>query len=413
MRWRSRTPNLVYLLCCVIPLLSLSCAHPCVAPNKQFVRTMSRPVTEADELVVVVDTCVTMDRLKDYVSVEDSRAIESYMAAAATSYLGNIGYMVSMNCTPFVGSFKSADETFHVKQQRKDKADDIHPPFFTETGAPEDAAWQESLARVIRETMSAVGQNDQPPADRFRANQAIREDLKVLQGHFQKRYVAIVIGDGKSVPGLTSFSQGMVTGMATGMLTGGLVSVSVYDVTYLDTTVGIIDLSEGDLLWSNSLRLTRGKICKEKFYSMWNERQHTYDGWVHTMFFYVPVKGSKLIEAAQNGKNDCLKWMLQTNPSLNEGDADQMTPLHWACPNGHLQTLELLAKGGADVNCQDSQGDTPLHYAARTNQPKMVTALLKRKADIHTKNNQGESPLDVATSSQDTRIVKMLRKYDK
>ncbi len=406
-------PHPLYLSFFVALFLSFSCAPSFRAPTRAYVRIPSRAVADVDDLAVVVDTCMTMDRLKDYISVADSRAIESYMASAASSYLENIGYTASTRCAPFVGCFKASGETFHVKQERKDKAQDINPPFFTESGAPEDAAWQKTLAKVIRESLADVMQDQKPPADVFRANQEIRADLKLLQEHFQKRYVLIVVGNGVSVPALTSFTQKMVTGMATGILTGGLLVMTISDVTYLETYAIIIDLSKGEMLWSNSLRLQGGKVCSEDYYSTWNGKLHTYVGWVYNVLFYVPVRTSALIEAAQNGENERLKWMVLTDPNLDGGDAKGMMALHWACQNGHLKTVELLVKKGARVNCQDAEGDTPLHYAVRTNQPKMVTALLKKKASVHIKNAKGQSPLEVASSLQNKRITKMLQKRAK
>jgi hypothetical protein len=359
---------------------------------------------------VVVDACITMDRLKDYVSVEDSRLVESYMASAISSYLNNVGYKVSKPCMPFVGSYKSAEQTFVVKQQRKDKAVEAHPPFFTEEVGLENATCQAAFARVTREVSRVVEQKASPPADVFRANQTIRADLQLLQSHLQKRYLLVVIGDGKSVPGFTSFAQGMATGMATGILTGGLVVVTACDVTYIDTCAAIIDLAEGELLWSNTLRLQGGKIGREDYYSTWNEKLRTYNGWVQSVLFYVPVQPGPLIEAAKKGENGILEWMVLTGANLDEGDGSHMTGLHWACQNGHLKTLELLAKHGASVNCQDVEGDTPLHHAARAGKSNVVKALLKLKADVHAKNARGETPLDIATSQQNKKMVKMLTK---
>ena len=72
--------GLLCLLCFAALSLLSSCAAPFVAPTNEFVHTSSRPVTEVNDLVVVVDACVTMDRWKDYICVEDSRQIEAHMA---------------------------------------------------------------------------------------------------------------------------------------------------------------------------------------------------------------------------------------------------------------------------------------------------------------------------------------------
>lgn len=408
---RGCSPTLLVVLSLALVLLVSSCATPFVPPTKEFVHTVSRPVTEVNDLAIVVDTCLTMDRLKDYISVEESRQSQTYITSSLTSYLENLGYRVSKCYTPFVGCFKSKEETFVVKQYRKGESADVSPPFFVDESMADDPTCQQALARLIQEVSAHLKKEEDAGIDAFNTDGTISQELEILHTRLPSRYVLVVTGDGKSVPGLTTFAQQMATGMATGLLTGGLLMYSVGDISYIDTCAAIIDLSSGEMLWSNSLRLAGGGVWKEKFYATWNEKFGTYSGWVQNVFFYIPVKSNRLSEAVKAGDRKRLEWMILTGTDLDAPDANLMTPLHWTCRNNDLRTLRLLAKHGINVNCQDDKGDTPLHYAIRENRVSIAKDLLKLKPDIHIKNAQQQTPLDVASSGQNKKIAKMLDKY--
>jgi ankyrin repeat protein len=49
---------------------------------------------------------------------------------------------------------------------------------------------------------------------------------------------------------------------------------------------------------------------------------------------------------------------------VNAGDAEQRTPLHYACGFNHLEIAQMLLGEGAQLESADSKGNTPLHYAA-------------------------------------------------
>lgn len=50
--------------------------------------------------------------------------------------------------------------------------------------------------------------------------------------------------------------------------------------------------------------------------------------------------------------------------SINIRDDRNLTPLHFACHNGHVNMVKLLLEKGANVDAQTVNGSSPLHFAA-------------------------------------------------
>ena len=132
MLFRPRHRNFMYtvylLSLCSVFLLS-SCKTPYIAPTKTFIHTTDTPVSQIDNLSVIVDSCVVMDGWKDYVHVEQSCTNETYMASSITSYFENIGYNIVAHETPFVGDYLSPGQTYWIKRQKGSKVEESAPPF--------------------------------------------------------------------------------------------------------------------------------------------------------------------------------------------------------------------------------------------------------------------------------------------
>ncbi|RDW73411.1 ankyrin-3 [Coleophoma cylindrospora] len=67
--------------------------------------------------------------------------------------------------------------------------------------------------------------------------------------------------------------------------------------------------------------------------------------------------------------------------SVDCHDADDRTPLHWACARGHTTMASLLLECGAAPNAEDCQGVKPIHDAARKNHASIVKMLLEAGVD--------------------------------
>lgn len=406
-----------YVACSVslLFLLFLSgCKTPYLVPTKEHVYTTEKLVSDVDNVAVIVDACFFIDDFKDYVSVDVSKTNQAFMTSSTVSYIENLGYHVDVHNSPFVGGYKSPETKLLVRHKKGDKSQESMPPFYMDVKIAEDIDYQQALLRVLRQVYVDVSQKKESPLTPSDSAPSLYEDLECVQQNLQSRHLLIVIGDSRYVSGMTSFSQGMLTGIATGVLTGGFLAISVYDVSHIDTYAALIDLEQKEVLWANSLRLKGGNVRKKEFYSTWNEYYQSYDGWAKNIFFYIPVKTNKLIEAAKDGNTKCLQWIVQTGSDIDACDDSGMTALHWAVQNNHQDTVKLLLKQGASVSCQDSQGNTPLHYTVTHNQYNLAKLLLDKKACPQIKNNQGKCPLELAAANQQgKKISALLEKHQK
>jgi len=69
--------------------------------------------------------------------------------------------------------------------------------------------------------------------------------------------------------------------------------------------------------------------------------------------------------------------------SINEGDKENMTPLHLSCERGHPEIVKLLLDHGADIEAKDGMGRTPLAFTAGSRNMEVVHILVERGADIN------------------------------
>ena len=88
-------------------------------------------------------------------------------------------------------------------------------------------------------------------------------------------------------------------------------------------------------------------------------------------------------------------------PSLTAKDADQRTPLHWACAGGHMPVVELLAARLGDAleataNALDDQGWSPLMSAVSAGHLGVAGFLLARAGaapSVNALSKDGRVPL--------------------
>ena len=64
------------------------------------------------------------------------------------------------------------------------------------------------------------------------------------------------------------------------------------------------------------------------------------------------------------GRVDLVRLLLDNGASPNlHAQEDNLTPLHDAASNGHVEVVRLLVSRGADVKARNSQGQTPRQVA--------------------------------------------------
>ena len=75
-------------------------------------------------------------------------------------------------------------------------------------------------------------------------------------------------------------------------------------------------------------------------------------------------KGSRLWKAAEGGRADVVRSMVQAGPDLDMEDDDGWTPLLIAAQNDHLDVVRCLVEAGADKDkATTDDGSTPLDIA--------------------------------------------------
>ena len=100
----------------------------------------------------------------------------------------------------------------------------------------------------------------------------------------------------------------------------------------------------------------------------------------------------------------------------NRKNPDNLTPLHLAARQGHLEIARLLLEKGADPNRrQDATARTPLHLAVQHQNEQVTKLLLERGANpnLVARYGKGETlvPLQLAARSGDGEIARLLLRY--
>jgi ankyrin repeat protein len=116
--------------------------------------------------------------------------------------------------------------------------------------------------------------------------------------------------------------------------------------------------------------------------------------------------GKTPLHLAMHGNLELTKLLLDAGASVHERLFEEdhsrrrrpptsagNTPLHWAAETGRLDLAKLLLEYGADVNAKNQAGQTPLYFAARANQMELAKFLSARKAKINAPDTFGRTPL--------------------
>eukprot|EP00752_Nemacystus_decipiens_P009330 g8338.t1 len=104
--------------------------------------------------------------------------------------------------------------------------------------------------------------------------------------------------------------------------------------------------------------------------------------------------------AADRGRMDVVKTLVQHRVSLNAADSLGRTPLHEAASSsyGNLPVVEILLAAGARVDVPDESGETPLYAAAEGMFVirEVIAALMRYGASSTAFAADGQAPLHVA-----------------
>jgi ankyrin repeat protein len=105
--------------------------------------------------------------------------------------------------------------------------------------------------------------------------------------------------------------------------------------------------------------------------------------------------GPAFHEAAEKGQLKQVTEMLKTNPEwLDSEDDEGETALMEAAEEGKLEVVRLLIDRGADINHQDWDGETALMEAVQDDRLEVVELLLQRGAALGCLDSDCRTVLD-------------------
>ncbi|POY73286.1 hypothetical protein BMF94_3620 [Rhodotorula taiwanensis] len=115
--------------------------------------------------------------------------------------------------------------------------------------------------------------------------------------------------------------------------------------------------------------------------------------------------------AAAKGYSEIADLYLNRYPFVVEWvNSRGMSPLHFACKEGHLEIAQtchrvliddfqqLLVEVGADLDAPDLEGNTPLHYASAWGKISLLRFLIDQDCQTDWRNNEGFTPAEFAFS---------------
>ena len=95
----------------------------------------------------------------------------------------------------------------------------------------------------------------------------------------------------------------------------------------------------------------------------------------------IPGGMSPLQYAARDGRLEIVRILLDAGASINETDANEITPLIAAITNNHPDVARFLIERGADVKAADWYGRTPLWAAVETRNMDVDNATFENSVD--------------------------------
>jgi uncharacterized protein len=117
---------------------------------------------------------------------------------------------------------------------------------------------------------------------------------------------------------------------------------------------------------------------------------------------------ARLADAAEQRDFDKVRALVEQHADVNAGQADGMTPLHWAVYHDAPPTAKLLIDAGANVKATNRYGVAPLSLACQNGNRELVDLLLTAGADPNTALPGGETALMTAARTGQLGPVELL-----
>ena len=110
--------------------------------------------------------------------------------------------------------------------------------------------------------------------------------------------------------------------------------------------------------------------------------------------------------AAKGTLEEIVSWV--DKYGVNDKDSYKQTLLFIAADTGRTDVVKMLLDRGASVNAVSATLLTPLHVAAGKGYFDIAKMLLDKGASLDAKSNTGETPLDWAKGSRNKEVIDLL-----
>ncbi|XP_046894685.1 ankyrin repeat domain-containing protein 42-like [Hypomesus transpacificus] len=115
--------------------------------------------------------------------------------------------------------------------------------------------------------------------------------------------------------------------------------------------------------------------------------------------------------AAQDGRLECLHWLLWQGAEPSRQSPQGWTPAHLAAIRGQRACLEALIVNGVDLSVPDQRGCTPVHLASAHGHPDILQTLLRTGAEPDRASSTGWVPLHYAAFHGRLGCVQVLTRW--
>ncbi len=115
-----------------------------------------------------------------------------------------------------------------------------------------------------------------------------------------------------------------------------------------------------------------------------------------------------LFKACECGNSSRVHELIAQGVDVNSRNQDELTALHIAAINGHLDIVEILLGAGIDINAVDKNGYTALHVALLNKHDAMVELLLKKNPVINATAPNGATSLHTAAFNGHSDVVRFI-----
>ena len=112
--------------------------------------------------------------------------------------------------------------------------------------------------------------------------------------------------------------------------------------------------------------------------------------------------------ASREGHLDIVRFLVKHGATAAAQDLFGSTPLHEASEQGHLDLARFLVEYGANVAAQDHGGCTPLHQASKQGHLDLARCLVEHGANVAVQDQRGLTPLHQASEHGHLDLARFL-----